>query len=84
MTDGRLPDVWAAARAERASEVGWEPPDWDATLRERRRAEWRDVGLLLVAAGVVLPLLRVLLFDRPLLGGYLIELVWPLVLAVIV
>lgn len=72
-----------AASADRAADVGWEPADWDAALRKQRRAEWHGVGILLVGAGVVLPLLRVLVADRPLLGWYLVLFGWALAFAVL-
>lgn len=73
-----------AAPAERAADVGWEPADWDATLHRQWRAEWHDVGVLLLLAGVALPLERVLISDRALVGWYLIALAWPLVQAALV
>ncbi len=54
-----------AASADRAAEVGWEPPDWDATLRKRRRAEWRQIGFVIAVVGL-LPFVEALALDRPL------------------
>lgn len=71
-----------AARADRAADVGWEPADWAATLRKQRRTEWHGVAILLVGAGVVLPLLRVV-EGRPLLGWYLVLLGWGLAFGVL-
>ncbi|MFP5370079.1 MAG: hypothetical protein ACLGI3_04940, partial [Actinomycetes bacterium] len=79
MDDGPRPAM-AAAPADRAADVSWEPVDWDATLRERRRAEWRDVVLMLAVFLVVLPVLQVAVFDDPLRAWHWVWFAWALVL----
>jgi hypothetical protein len=64
VTDDGLQRAWAGAPSERATEVGWEPADWDAVLRRRRRAQWSQAGVLLLLAVVIGPLVRFLM-DRP-------------------
>ena len=83
MDDGPPRPALEAASAETAADIGWAPPDWDAALREQRRAEWHSVGLVLVGTGVVLPLLRILVHDRPLTAWYLIFIGGALALAVL-
>lgn len=64
MTDDRLHDV--GARAEHADEIGWESPDWAAVLRRHRRRQ-AAVGAGMVAfICVVVPLVRLVVQDRPL------------------
>jgi hypothetical protein len=64
VTDDGLSQVWGEAPAERAAEAGWEPPDWDAVLRLRRRAEWFRACCPFLALVVVNPL-EPALVDRP-------------------
>ena len=81
MDDGRLPYAWEAMHAERTADVGWEPPAWEPVLRERRRAEWRDVGKDLVVFLLVLPLLGLEELDSPWRVGF--WLAGPLLLVVL-
>lgn len=46
MEDGPRPTVEAAA-ADRATDLGWEPADWDAMLRKRRRDFVADTWLFI-------------------------------------
>ena len=60
MADDRLPRLEARAQAEH----GWEPDDWAAILRRRRRLDWLSAGGLVLAA-VLFPIVRLVL-DRSL------------------
>jgi hypothetical protein len=65
VTDERLDDVRAEAQAERAAEGGWEPADWSACLRSRRRRQLATVVGLVLLVGVVAPVLRLIVLGRP-------------------
>lgn len=65
MTDDRLSDASDQAQAERAADVGWEPADWSACLRRERRKQLATVIGLVVFVGVVLPVLGLVVLDRP-------------------
>jgi hypothetical protein len=72
VTDDRLPDVRAAAGAEPAAEVGWEPSDWAACLRRERRKQLASVTGLVVLVGVVGPVLGSTVLDWSPNLGYLL------------
>ena len=53
-----------AAPADRAADVGWEPADWDATLRKRRRVAVAKTWLLIALCWAIL-FVWAALDDRP-------------------
>ena len=65
LTDDRLQEVRAEAHADHAAEASWEPSDWSACLRRERRQQLAVVTGLVVLVGIVAPVLRLALVDRP-------------------
>lgn len=81
MTDDRLPDVAAAASAEPAAEVGWEPADWSACLRRERRRQLAAAIGLVVFVGVVGPVVGFTVLDWSPDLGYLLPVAISLIFA---
>jgi hypothetical protein len=65
VTDDRLHDAGVEVEAERTAELGWEPSDWPACLRRQRRRQLATAAVLVVLIGVLLPVLRLTVVDRP-------------------
>ena len=75
-----MSDGGSAAATERAADVGWEPPDKANILRRRRRNSLVFVALTVLVTVVVLPLVRVLVLERPMRWTSFVWAAWALLL----
>jgi hypothetical protein len=66
VTDDRPQAAADPAESDHAADIGWEPPEWAAVLRSRRRRQTAVAAGMVALFGVVHPVLRLVVQDRPL------------------
>src|SRR5687768_12860170 len=66
VTDDRPLAAVDRTEGERTADVGWEPADWASVLRRHRRRQTAMAGGMVAFFGVVTPVLRLVVQDRPL------------------